>query len=82
MHELVAGHSIVTSFQQRIQSCCTLPADVYAVPIELTAEVAALQPSHVALQGAYVMAGTRQRGLLVEGGTPGASRSTALPLRR
>ncbi|WIA09729.1 hypothetical protein OEZ85_009108 [Tetradesmus obliquus] len=67
--------------QQRAQALASWAASHPQAPIELSPEVAALPPSATALQGCYVLAGTAQRGLLVEGGTPGASRSMALPLR-
>ncbi|KAF6252794.1 beta-lactamase/transpeptidase-like protein [Scenedesmus sp. NREL 46B-D3] len=84
MQALVAATAVgdaAAAEQQRAQALADWAASHPQAPIELSAEVAALQPEHMALQGAYVMAGTRERGLLVEGGTPGADRSMAVPLR-
>lgn len=76
----VAGGATAAG-QERAHVLTSWAASHPQAPIELSREVAALPASRMALQGAYVMAGTRKQGLLVEGGTPGASRSMALPLR-
>lgn len=55
---------------------------VPAVELELSPDVAALDPGQLMLQGGYVLAGTSARGLLVEGGTPGASKDAPLAVRR
>lgn len=79
--EAAAGDPAAAA-QQREEALASWAASHPQAPIELSPEVAALPPrSATALQGAYLLAGTAQRGLLVEGGTPGASRSMALPLR-